>query len=427
MQLALENIGKLSTAEIALNGITVIAGENNTGKSTVGKALYCIFNSFYDVENRIEALRKESIVSALNNLFFNLDLFSLDYDQLIEHILAQKDTSDPSAEVISSEIHRYMKDNGIVENNPAIEMNHEDLDRLVQNTANRILDILIISKDNLFKNMLDRSFEPEFRGQICNLFADDEARVRLTIKNETVTVTFLKNRVKDFEKRINLKTEVIYIDDPYVLDNGFERYAYIRRRSYAIPHRNSLNRKIRRSNPQTNLFDEIVVNKKLEKIYNMINNVCEGELLEDSHSLSYSVPGALEAIDINNVSTGLKTFVIIKSLLQNGEIGEKSTIILDEPEIHLHPEWQILFAEIIVLLQKEFDMTILINTHSPYFLEAIEVYSEKYKIKNKCKYYLAENAGEVSSIKDVTEKVESIYKKLAEPFQKLENARLTNE
>lgn len=51
MQIKISNIGKIKEADVTINGITVIAGENNTGKSTVGKALYSIFNSFVDVKN----------------------------------------------------------------------------------------------------------------------------------------------------------------------------------------------------------------------------------------------------------------------------------------------------------------------------------------------------------------------------------------
>ena len=54
---------------------------------------------------------------------------------------------------------------------------------------------------------------------------------------------------------------------------------------------------------------------------------------------------------------------------------------LDEPEIHLHPAWQVIFAELIVLIQKEFNMHILLNTHSPYFLNAIEIYAENIILK----------------------------------------------
>ena len=93
------------------------------------------------------------------------------------------------------------------------------------------------------------------------------------------------------------------------------------------------------------------------------------------------------------------------------------------PEIHLHPEWQLLFAELIVLIQKEFGVHILLNTHSPYFLNAIEVYAVKYGINDRCKYYLASSQDDISTIGDVTNNIELIYSKLARPLQELENER----
>ena len=48
MKLVLKNIGKVQNATVEINGITVIAGENDTGKSTVGKALFSVFNGFYN-------------------------------------------------------------------------------------------------------------------------------------------------------------------------------------------------------------------------------------------------------------------------------------------------------------------------------------------------------------------------------------------
>ena len=132
-------------------------------------------------------------------------------------------------------------------------------------------------------------------------------------------------------------------------------------------------------------------------------------------------------MDIKNTSTGLKTFIILKTLLQNGNLEENGTIILDEPEIHLHPEWQLALAELIILIQKEFGMHILLNTHSPYFLRAVEVYSAKYGISDKCKYYLSENEEDKFIIKDVTTCTDKIYKKLAQPLETLQIERYQND
>ena len=61
MKLSLKNIGKIETASVEINGITVIAGENNTGKSTVGRALFSVFKSFYNNKKQIESERVQKI------------------------------------------------------------------------------------------------------------------------------------------------------------------------------------------------------------------------------------------------------------------------------------------------------------------------------------------------------------------------------
>lgn len=40
----IKNIGAIELADIDIDGITIIAGENNVGKSTVGKALYAFLH-----------------------------------------------------------------------------------------------------------------------------------------------------------------------------------------------------------------------------------------------------------------------------------------------------------------------------------------------------------------------------------------------
>lgn len=42
MKLNISNFAKIDNADIIIDGITVIAGENNTGKSTIGKILFSI-------------------------------------------------------------------------------------------------------------------------------------------------------------------------------------------------------------------------------------------------------------------------------------------------------------------------------------------------------------------------------------------------
>lgn len=46
MKLVLKNIGKVQNATVEINGITVIAGENDTGKVRLGKHCFLYLTAF---------------------------------------------------------------------------------------------------------------------------------------------------------------------------------------------------------------------------------------------------------------------------------------------------------------------------------------------------------------------------------------------
>ena len=58
MKVEIENLAKVKKANIDLNAITVIAGFNDTGKSTIGKALSAAFLSSQDINERVRNAKK---------------------------------------------------------------------------------------------------------------------------------------------------------------------------------------------------------------------------------------------------------------------------------------------------------------------------------------------------------------------------------
>jgi len=64
-----------------------------------------------------------------------------------------------------------------------------------------------------------------------------------------------------------------------------------------------------------------------------------------------------------NVASGIKAFGIIDMLLQVEAVKEGRLLILDEPENHLHPAWQVEYAKLLVKLAKE-GVPILITSHN---------------------------------------------------------------
>lgn len=73
MKLHIENFARISSADILFDGLTVIAGDNNTGKSTVGKVLYSFFRGQSDIVRRVNDERIKAVRDAFRN-FISVDL-----------------------------------------------------------------------------------------------------------------------------------------------------------------------------------------------------------------------------------------------------------------------------------------------------------------------------------------------------------------
>lgn len=413
LKIFLRNIGKVKAAEVEINGITVIAGENNTGKSTFGRALFAVFNSFYNVEEQIIQERKENVEILLNFFFRNPAVRMQqipDTDELAKTIV---DNIDEYRNASADQFKKILfQDDESYENRKEKRITFSEL-------VERIREGLNVSDMQVLNSIIGKKLDAEFNGQICNIFSDDDAEIGLTIQDHSIVIRLQDDTVIDIDNSIGLHTEAVYIDDPFVVDEIISSIRYF----YPDHRIHLMDKLLPSSSKETNIVNEIVTNQKFERIYEKLSSVCGGDIVRNKRSLGYRRKNSEKIIDVRNLSTGLKTFVILKMLFLNEVLEYNGTIILDEPEIHLHPEWQLLFAELIVLLHKEYGMHILLNTHSPYFLRAIQVYSEKHGVDAQCKYYLSEVINDLASLQDVTECVDKIYEKLSSPFQKLENVR----
>ena len=54
MRLKIRNFAKILQADIEIDGITIIAGNNNIGKSTIGKILDAVFNATYNIDEKMK-------------------------------------------------------------------------------------------------------------------------------------------------------------------------------------------------------------------------------------------------------------------------------------------------------------------------------------------------------------------------------------
>lgn len=434
MKLTLDNIGNVKHAEIEINGISVIAGQNGTGKSTISRSLFSIFSANYDLINKISNDRMRAINDYLEGYFSDIEInrkksseigifrrinSSPFYTELIKIISENlviifgqnySEHNDESIkEIIIDSINEFNK-----RNSKYFVLNVEDMDLNV--ISENVKEILSQSDQSIFNQILTDHLTDEFHNQINNIFNPLTGIISLKIKNEQINVKINQNKATA-DKLINFRTDVVYIDDAAaIVDNKFSNkllsnkfFKKFFNKFDSLDHNTHLIEQLEDERNDTYTL-RAKTTDRLNSVFNKINDTLNTDIVNSSEDEEDE-----KKLNIINYSSGMKTFYLIKSLIENGVIRENGTLILDEPEVHLHPEWQLKFAEIIVLLQREFALHVLINSHSPYLVEAIDIFSKKNGINNSVKYYLAKDG-----IEDVTDSIDKIYEQMYVPLNLLE-------
>ena len=211
MHLQLKNIAKISLADIELTGITVVAGANDTGKSTVGKVLFCIFNGFCEISNQIYIERTNVIERILDSFYFtttNRATLRSDTGDMAENILKKRNSYFGDLLLLQADIKEMFLQS---DENFEKYLDQESM----ANVAERVVRILNISDEDIFKTVLQKKLELEFNGQINNIYsAEEKGEIGLKIKNSEVKINVQNHGIVDIVNSFSLNTEVIYMTTP---------------------------------------------------------------------------------------------------------------------------------------------------------------------------------------------------------------------
>ncbi len=124
-----------------------------------------------------------------------------------------------------------------------------------------------------------------------------------------------------------------------------------------------------------------------------VRSVMDGSIKEDEDELVdklhyISADGVID-IPIKDMATGLKTFAYLYRFIENGYITTETVLIIDEPEVHLHPKWVVEYARILVHLHKQVGVKILLASHDPDMVAALQSIGEKEELGEKLNFYIA--------------------------------------
>lgn len=424
MRLKINNVAELENIALKIDGLTIIAGENNTGKSTINKCLYAAFNS-------LNSLSKHVFTDKINSFLTDLKeelISNADGDDYRERYFISKIIDNRSfvEEIKRLSLAAEINDiNNFIRTYLSEEIKKRKLTIPIDNLNKEVFNIepyLKINNDEIKKKITTKMFRSEFNGTINNIHDDTSvAEIILEIKDYITSYKIQSNRVTEITNNLSLELQAVYVDNLYSLDNVMN---VSNKRLFEKGHRTALIDSFFNFY-NSNITSEILKENRLKKIFSIINDIAKGDIIFDGISgIRYKeseTDGVEKALSFSNISDGLKTFILLKELILNKTLKDNGTIIFDEPEIHLHPEWQIKLAELIVLIQKEYGMHIVLTTHSPYFLYALEVFSTKYGISEKTNYYYTQRKQGKITVENIGKNLEIIYSVLNKPFQTIED------
>ncbi|WP_457564239.1 AAA family ATPase [Caminibacter sp.] len=338
MRLVLKNVGMIKEAEVKLDGLTVIAGENDTGKSTLLKTIFAIVKSD-NISHTLKAdeKRAKEILAIRLNLVFDANVSE-------NGKIIMKDIDDNTIMDIEIENNNYVK----------------KFDRNPKNRK-RLFDATFIPSPIVF-DFID--------------FFNSVARMR-------------ERQSLDFGLQFNIKY-------PYIMWDLYDKLI------------------------SGNVFPKV---KRQKDILEKIESIIKGKfVVEKDSKINYykNIDGKVKSISMFNTAMGIKSFGILQLLNENRYLHPKYILLFDEPEVHLHPEWQLKMAELLVGLVNN-GIKIVVTSHSPYMIDALKVYSNEKKITNNF-YFIQKyknNHNEKINVREVTEDLSVIFQVLTKPLKYL--------
>ncbi len=408
----LEDYHAIKNADIILDGLTVLAGLNGCGKSTISRWLYGFvkysndFDRIVDtetagilfernrrlseVERRIAFWTKSNILPPIPRMNGNLDDEVSSFQERVKGICdsIRRDMTIPLMDKYGNQLWTAL---GISDTEGDLEAK---LDAFVGEEHKFLSDILLqatarkseCSLADLYR-MIEEGLNIQSKGpmhmQLCEngtelLDHDYEYvvvgdGVRLVDNGKYIVTDKILGR---FLAPMGLK-RAIYIDSPMAVSNQSEK-------TYKI-------------------WDELMamlrtplkpMPEAARRIVMEISLTLGGDvLLKDegvgSKELRYVRRADGLNIPIDEVATGMKSFAYLLRLLQNGYIDGETLLIIDEPEAYLHPQWIVKFAKVLVLVQKHLGTKILVASHDPDMVAAINTMAEAEGLTKVTNFYQA--------------------------------------
>ena len=422
MEFNIKNVCKVNNADIVVNGITVISGYNDTGKTTVLKSLYAFLKTF---GNKLKNIEDERWKSVYNNIL-NKQLTHVDEQQYFMNVPFEiltvlcdtlkkkvKNVENLNYEVFKNIYLQCCKD---YKEDKYFDTNYKKEipinDNIIKGLYIGIDEIIKRQPKEYFNYIAKKNLTCVFGTDIGNKINSNDSFISSNQGNSIHEISFNMDFTDAVGDGMNIKN-IFYIETKNILDD-------YRNNKLIFEKSNDINKYL----VAETYMDVFETYNEIEKNKQMLNeifmDVLHGRLQKNNNRLQYLDMNTDKVYNFNNIASGMKTLLILQRLVENGTLSDGSWLLIDEPESNLHPEWHIKMAEVLILMKKQMNINIVVSSHSAYFIRALEVKLASYNMKKYGNFYLMQQTNNIMyDAIDVTDNTEMIYKQLYRPLEEL--------
>ena len=409
MRFQLKNFGIFREADLEISGLTVIVGENGTGKSTLCKALFTTLDILGGKSGGATGTQCEVVHKAVEDFYHTWqDVENQRYSEL-QGIAPRLERAAFSGggEAVLDEVYEWMDDCGM-------GYSKEELTALVQYVTDVFLGAAV--SPEAVKTALREEFGEwvPWKGANFKPFEIQltQGRKYTKIQYSLTDGTALKNARKREGRPLFLSAELgtaLEVSLHFPVDY--------------FPAR--IRRVIGKIQNPVGHFAEL--SPEGRECLDAWQDFCGGTLVAHYERLFFQPKSGGPEVSPSIVPEGFKVPAILQALAADGVVTEGENIVWEEPESHLHPKQQVKLAALIVWLQKVLKLHVLLTTNSSYLVSALDIYSRKYGVADANRWYIAERTEDGCVVRDVTGRQREIYDALAQPYQTPEDEVMRQE
>jgi len=219
-----------------------------------------------------------------------------------------------------------------------------------------------------FKNILKSIFVN--LGQISNNF---------NIKFENDFVSYSNDLLEIQLDNIDMLENVIFVETPLILE--FKKF--MKREKGKTPyHIESL---LNVLDTDYSFTDE-EQDKFIKEFTQKSKKIIKGDIESSGDSFIFNKEGD-KNYDIVNASSGTKSIGLLQYLVTNKALKKGSVLYWEEPEVHLHPEWQLKMIELFIELMNA-SVKIVFSTHSTFMVDSLNALSKKGDFSDRVSFNL---------------------------------------